>query len=275
MINLLVSVDRNYLFRLQVLLTSIAVNNPHEKFDLYLMHSEIPDHALGCVRAQCDRLGYRLFPIQVDASLFKNAPVTKRYPKEMYYRLLAPQMLPDGLERILYLDPDILVINPLRPLWETDISEYLFAAASHTGITDIANDVNRIRLGTESDYFNSGVLLMHLARSRREIFPEEIFDFAREHKKGLVLPDQDILNALYGEKILPLDDTVWNYDARNYSRYLLRSSGKADMHWIISNTAILHFCGRAKPWKPGYPYRFGILYKHYEHLTESYFGSSN
>nr|WP_243005008.1 glycosyltransferase [Hungatella effluvii] len=38
----------------------------------------------------------------------------------MYYRLLAPHLLPEPLEKILYLDPDILVINPLRSLWEPD-----------------------------------------------------------------------------------------------------------------------------------------------------------
>ena len=274
-LNLLVSIDQNYLFRLQILLTSIAVNNPKEKINLYLMYANISQDKLKCVEVQCDRLGYALFPVQVDSSLFENAPVTKRYPKEMYYRLLAPHILPEMPDRILYLDPDILVINPLRPLWETNLNDYLFAAASHTGITDIANDVNRIRLNTESDYFNSGVLLMNLKLCRKEIVPKEVFDFAKEHKKELLLPDQDILNALYGERIFPVDDAVWNYDARNYSRYLLRSSGKTDMNWIISNTAILHFCGRAKPWKPGYPYRFGILYKHYEHLTKRFFSLSD
>lgn len=48
----------------------------------------------------------------------------------------------------------------------------------------------------------------------------------------------------------------------------LRQSGRG--LWVIDNTAILHFCGRAKPWKPGYPYRFGILYKHYARLAQKW-----
>lgn len=75
---------------------------------------------------------------------------------------------------------------------------------------------------------------------------------------------------MYGDRILPLDDAVWNYDARNFNSYRLRSSGKADADWVIDNTAILHFCGRAKPWKPGYPYRFGILYKHCARLAQKW-----
>ena len=45
-IRILVSLDQNYLFRFQVLLTSIAVNNPQEKMEIYLMHSDIPEEKL-------------------------------------------------------------------------------------------------------------------------------------------------------------------------------------------------------------------------------------
>ena len=266
-IRFLVTLDRNYLPQLHVLLTSIAVNNPSERAEVYLMHSGIPAEELEKVDQQCLSLGYTLFPIEVNTRLFDGAPVTKRYPQEMYYRLLAPHLLPKRLERILYLDPDILVINPLRPLWELDLHGNLFAAASHTGMTDIANSVNRLRLGTDGDYYNSGVLLIDLKAGRNEIVPQEVFTFSAEHKANLLLPDQDILNAMYGSRVLPLNDTIWNYDARNYNSYLLRSSGKADIDWVIANTVILHFCGRAKPWHPSYPYRFGILYKHYAQLT--------
>lgn len=92
------------------------------------------------------------------------------------------------------------------------------------------------------------------------------------HKKELVLPDQDVLNALYGDRILPLDDAIWNYDARHYKSYHLASSGQHDTKWVIQNTAILHFCGKAKPWKPGYFYRFGALYLHYAHRASQFFG---
>ena len=266
-IRLLVTLDQNYLPQLHVLLTSVAVNNPSESLEIYLMHRGIPAQELDKVDKQCRSIGYTLFSIEVDTMLFDGAPVTKRYPHEMYYRLLAPHLLPAHLDRILYLDPDILVINSLRPLWEMDLHGNLFAAASHTGMTDIANSVNRLRLGTDGDYYNSGVLLIDLKAGRNEIVPQEVFTFSAEHKTNLLLPDQDILNAMYGKRILPLDDAVWNYDARNYNSYLLRSSGKADTDWVISNTAILHFCGRAKPWNPSYPYRFGILYKHYAQLA--------
>lgn len=188
----------------------------------------------------------------------------------MYYRLLAGELLPQNLEKIIYIDPDILVINSLSALWEMDISGFLFAGASHTGKTDMANNVNKIRLGTDTDYYNSGFLLINLKRAREEIVPEEIFAYADENYKNLLLPDQDILNAMYGHKIYPLEDVIYNYDARNYSTYLLKTKGEADMGWIMENTVILHFCGRDKPWKKNHRSRFTSLYKHYMNLSKIY-----
>lgn len=267
-IRLLFALDANYLPQLRVLLTSIAVNNPGERFELYVMHSGLPESGLERLAEWSAKRGWAFSPVTVDEALFEGAPVTSTYPQEMYYRLLAGRLLPENVDRVLYLDPDILVINPLRALWETDLRGNMFAAAAHTGKTELANNVNRLRLGTDHDYYNSGVLLMDLAACRREISTGELFDFVREHRRELVMPDQDLLNAMYGDSVLPVDDAVWNYDARNYNNYMLRSSGEQNSRWVMQNTSILHFCGKAKPWKPNYIYRFGVLYQHYERLAE-------
>ena len=264
---LLVTVDKNYIPPLQVMLTSLYMNNPGEKVELYLLHSRLQEKELEPLEKQCGRLGYKFFPVKIEDSWFSQAPVTKQYPREMYYRLLAPCFLPQKLHRILYLDPDILVINSLKPLWETYMKGRLFAAAAHTGKTNLANNINQVRMGTTNKYFNSGVLLINLDQGRKEILPEEIFQYAGEHAKELLLPDQDILNAVFGSRTLELDDYLWNYDARNYSTYLLRSGGVCDMDWVMGNTGILHFCGKTKPWQAGYMHRFGILYKHYMQIN--------
>lgn len=266
--NILVTLDENYFPQLQVLLASLQMNNPKTKFSLYLLHNHLPEQLLDWTKAWCRNADYEFFPVQMDEAMFQEAPVSSRYPVEMYYRLLAAQMLPEQVDKVIYLDPDILVINPLQALWEIELGENLFAAAAHTGKTEFANGVNKIRLGVEHDYYNSGVLLMNLKLGRKQILPEKIFDYVKEHRMELVLPDQDLLNAMYGDKILPLDDAVWNYDARNYNNYMVRSSAQYNLNWVMENTAILHFCGKSKPWKPGYLYRFGVLYKHYEQLAK-------
>ncbi len=266
-IKLLFTLDQNYLPQLQVVLTSLRLNNPGEQFDIYLMHRGLTSEDLTLLEERCAAYGWTLTAITVDASLFDGAPVTKQYPQEMYYRMLAPHLLPEHIERVLYLDPDILVINPLRPLWETELDGHLFAAAAHTGKTELVSSVNRVRLNVENDYFNSGVLLIDCAAGRQLIEPQTLFDYTAEHGNLLILPDQDLLNRLFGAQVLPLEDARWNYDARDFRGYYLTSGGRMTVDWVMENTAILHFCGKAKPWKPNYRYRFGMLYKHYERLT--------
>ena len=266
--DLLLTLDENYLRPCQVMLDSFFAGNPEERdVTVYLLHSGIPTGKLEKLAGFCTGFGAELKPMIVDTALFESAPTSKRYPKEMYYRLLSPLILPRELDRVLYLDPDMLIINPLRPLWELDLHGKTFAAASHTGLTEMANEINQVRLDTEHEYFNSGVMLIDLNAARKLVTAEDVFRCVSEHEKELILPDQDVFNMLYGKETQPIDDVVWNYDVRNYSKYLIRSSGRHDLNWVMQNTAVLHFCGKNKPWKEDYKNPFGMLYLHYMNLT--------
>ena len=83
----------------------------------------------------------------------------------------------------------------------------------------------------------------------------------------MCIRDRDVFNILYGKETRPVEDVLWNYDVRNYSKYLIRSTGKHDLSWVMRNTAVLHFCGRNKPWHEDYKNPFGMLYLHYMNLT--------
>jgi len=265
-LNLLVTLNANYLWPLTTMLTSLFVNNPGERFTIHLMHSSIDDAPLERLGAYVAHHGGRLEIIRVDDGAFEDAPVLLHYTKEMYYRLLAHRFLPSELDRILYLDPDILVLNPVRPLYETDLDGYLYAACYHD---KYIKEINRIRLlPYDIDYyFNSGVLLMNLPQHREQIREEVIYEFVEKNRTRLLMPDQDILNALYSKKIKPLDEMVYNYDARFYVYYKFKTNGLCDMDFVINRTVILHFCGKKKPWTRAYNGRFLALYKHYERMT--------
>ena len=266
--NLLLTLDENYLLPCKVMLDSFFASNPNETdVTVYLLHSAIPIEKLEDLAGFCTSFGGVLKPITVDTALFESAPTSKRYPKEMYYRLLSPLILPHEAERVLYLDPDMLIINPLRPLWELDLHGKTFAASSHTGLTEMANEINQVRLDTEHEYFNSGVMLIDLAAARKLVAVADVFRCVSEHEKELILPDQDVFNILYGKETMPVEDAVWNYDVRNYSKYLIRSTGKHDLNWVMRNTAVLPFCGKNKPWHEDYKNPFGMLYLHYMNLT--------
>lgn len=270
--NLLITIDENYIIPFKVMLHSLFMNDP-DKIDctIYLLHSNIRSESIADLGDFCTRYNAKLVPITVDASLFKSAPTTKRYPKEMYYRLLSPLILPSQIDRVLYLDPDILIINSLKELCEIDLGENSFAAASHTSLTEVTNEINYARLNIGNEYFNTGVMLIDLNKARNIVKADDIFECVKEYGKELILPDQDVFNILYGNITLPIDDAIWNYDVRKYPKYLVRSAGKHNRKWVMENTSILHFCGRNKPWKDNCKNPFGLLYLHYKnHLERSF-----
>lgn len=152
-IDRLVSFDKNYIKPFQVFLKSLVLNNPREVFRVWLLYSKIPQEDLQGLVEYCSLQRVVLMPLQIDRSIFKNAPVSKQYPQEMYYRLLSSWLLPEYVKKVLYLDVDILVINSLRPLWEADLKDCVFADASHGSIFEAIDEVNKIRLGQEHNVF--------------------------------------------------------------------------------------------------------------------------
>ena len=268
--NILVTVDGKYLSHLQVMLGSLFFNNPGETFQIYLIGDETVQEDAEGLAAYCENHKSRLHLLRARTEVFEHAPVIRYYSQAMYYRLLAAELLPGTLDRVLYLDPDILVIRKIRPLYETSFSNELFAAAMHNGLTGISGYVSKLRLPNyETDqYFNSGVMVMNLPRMRLEVRSDDIFQFVEKYGKSLILPDQDILNGLYGDRILSLDESLWNYDVRQYEKYRLTSQGEKNMDWVMKHTVLLHFCGKNKPWSPQYRGRFSALYKHYSYLIE-------
>lgn len=86
----------------------------------------------------------RYYPLVVGDNLFKDAPAIERWAESIYYRLLAHELLPKILDKILYIDN----INSLLPLYNQEIASFLYVAASHTRfeLTDI---INRLRLGNQ------------------------------------------------------------------------------------------------------------------------------
>lgn len=270
-IDLLISVDERYLPHACTMLFSVFVNNATESFRVYLLHGGIRQKLLDQFADEMDAIGFECVFLKVDDELLADAPVSERYPREMYFRFVSSLVLPEECGRVLYLDPDVLVINPLRPLWEIDLQDKAFAAAAHTQKTDLTTYANNLRLNTERPYYNSGVFLLDVLAYRKLFSLEDMYACIEERRRTLLLPDQDMFNVLCEERIHPIDDVVWNYDARNYGTYLLRSSGEADTDWVLQNTAILHFCGSPKPWSAGYRYRFGVLYKHYDNLARRWF----
>ena len=259
--NILVTLDSGYIKVLSVMLKSLLMADRENHFMVYVMNSALTEADFDYVEKylDCDRL--KLVDIKIDSSILAGAPVTDRYPLEMYYRIFAAAFLPGDVDRVLYLDPDLVVLKPLDDLYNMDMGDNYFAAASHVG--NILTRVNNIRLNTEEDapYINSGVMLMNIKLMRSQQDCDRVLDYISRHKSFLLLPDQDVISAVYSEKIVEIDPLVYNMTDRLLLHPDTAERG-VNMEWVAQNTAIIHFCGRNKPWKDRYMGPLGYIYHH-------------
>ena len=181
-IAILVTLDALYLRPLCVMLRSLAARTPERDFRVFVLHSSLTPADLDAVRRAIEGCRMTLEEIRVSGGGLDGAPTTDRYPREMYYRIFAAQVLPPELDRVLYLDPDVLAINPVEKLYATPMGDALFAACSHVHAS--LRKLNELRLGMKKDapYINSGVMLLNLSRLRREQRPETVQEWLAEHK---------------------------------------------------------------------------------------------
>lgn len=122
------------------------------------------------------------------------------------YRLKIPECLP--LERVIYLDADLVVEMDIAELWDLDMNGCSLAAATDLDLKNwSAKQWERVRnIGVEPNcYFNSGVMLMDLRRIREQrTLLAELPEFVRRFPKA-VFVDQDYLNWLFQNDYCPID----------------------------------------------------------------------
>ena len=267
--NILVTLDHNYLKQLKVMLYSLITTDKQSNFTVYVMNEALTAHDLQSVTKAIGTPRLKLVDLKVPTDFFSGAPITDRYPKEMYYRILAAQLLPKDLDRILYLDPDLVVLKPLTELYEMSFGRHYFIAASHVKMMVAA--INQIRLGADEmeNYINSGVMMINLEELRKHQNVQEVYDYIRSNKAKLILPDQDVIYGLYSKKIKLVDPEVYNMTERLLTAGMLKDDRA--IKWVINNTAIVHYIGRNKPWKKNYVGQLGFLYHLFEHLLEIHF----
>lgn len=259
--NLLFCVNQKMLGLMSTCLKSLLRSGGYGYYDVFVLHSDLEESIQRAMERDFqERVTFHF--LQVPEELFADFPETARYPRQIYYRLAAPLLLPRELDRILYLDVDVVVINSLRTFYEMDFESSYFVGCTHT--REFLTKLNQARLQSDKAvaYINTGVLLMNLNVLRQVIRLEEISAYVREHEKALILPDQDILTALYGDKIKLADSLRYNLSDRVLNFYNgSHPKEKRDVNWVRRNTAIIHYCGRNKPWNEGYTGTLGVFYR--------------
>ncbi|ARC85976.1 glycosyl transferase 8 family protein [Clostridium argentinense CDC 2741] len=268
--NILVTLNSNYIEQLIIMIYSILKSNPNVNFNVYIAHKELTEDDFSYIERYLDKKRCKIISVKVTDKVLKDAPVTKRYPREMYFRIFAAQFLPKDLDRILYLDPDLVVINPLNELYYMDFEDNYYIAASHVRKT--MQKLNRFRLDMDENayYINSGVMLMNLKLLREKQNIDSVFEYIEKNKNLLLLPDQDVLSALYGGKTKVVESLIYNLSDRYLKVHNMNFRNldkRIDLDWVRENSVIMHYCGKNKPWKNNYFGELDIFYKEYAQMV--------
>lgn len=257
--NILFTTNNNYLVHVFETIRSLETDNPGNH-QIYIISNDVKDEDITKYKKFL-KYEHHFEVINITDEDLKGAPISKRYPRVIYYRLFAAQLLPETIDKILYLDPDIIVKGNLDELYQMEMHDNLFVGSSN--IKGFLLRFNQVKNGARKNYqyINTGVLLMNLKEMRKVIKSTDIYTFIKNKKYVLTLPDQDIINALYGNRIITVDALKYNLSDRAITLYNLKHRKKIDMHWVKENTIIIHYLGRNKPWKDNYR---GILKPFYD-----------
>jgi len=267
--NLLFSINKKCISLLQSCMWSVWKNAGAEEYHIYVFHTDLGEKEMKHITETLpEEIDWNF--IYVPEELFADFVTTKRYPKEIYYRLAAPYLLPESLDRILYMDVDTVVINSLTDLYQSDFEENYFMGCTNTQLP--LQKFNQVRLGIDVEkdvpYINTGVLMMNLPLLRENLDFQDIREFSEKKKQLLILPDQDILTALYGEHVKLINNLIYNLSDRTLITYNADPRNiEIDEGWVRENTSIIHYFGRNKPWKKTY---VGILDDFYNEIEQEY-----
>lgn len=266
--NLLVTCNENYLPPLKTMLWSVFKTNVDEEFAVYFMHNNMREEALQEMEYFITENGHAFHPLNGYGIFEADTTVNRYYSIEMYYRLFAPFFLPTDLGRILYLDPDIINLNPIADFYYQDFKGNLFVATTHEYLTKWIQPINNIRLNTleSKEYFNTGIILMNLPAIRASKKQEDILSVIDLYKKRLLLPDQDVFNHLYWDTVLEADWRIYNLDPRFYTKANVIFPKDYNEDWVDREVVFIHYCGKQKPWDKKIPYKqkLGEYYHKYE-----------
>lgn len=230
--NLVFICDNNYALPTRTAINSVIKNKKQEtELKIYIIGVELNEQNKNSFY-KFNMPNVKIIFLEQD-DVYKNlGPQHKHVSKAALLKFNIPQLINE--ERILYLDGDIIVSDDLSDLYHTDISEY-YAAVIQDYFSIIIKEDNK-RIGTEN-YFNSGVMLLNLAKMRKDNISENLLTYKR-NQKDIYYMDQDAFNYIFDKKV-----TFLNYKYNFLNKY------EETEQEIFKNIkpVIVHYAD-SKPW---------------------------
>jgi len=217
--------------------------------------------------------------VELDLAPLTGLPLWGRMKTVTYARLLMPERLPASVERVLWLDCDLIVNRGLEALWAADLGGRALGAVQDLVAPYVSSRLGiatHRELGMEGTmpYFNAGVMVVDLRAWRAAGIGERAFAYLRTYAPRVTLWDQEGLNVAVAGRWTALDPR-WNMIASVTGRpfFAPEHLDEAVYREAVRDAWIVHFAGTWKPWFLAPSNRFRALY--FSRLKETAWASGH
>lgn len=268
-INIVFASDNNYAQHTAVAMASVLVNTKvPQKIQFYLIDDKIQPENKEKITKTVQNLGGNIEFIKIKNSRLEDCYVSGELSRASYFRLDIANILDESIEKIIYLDCDLLVYDDIEKMWQLDMGGKPVAATCDLGImasARVRKQKNKfIGLPFDAPYFNAGVLMMDLKKWRDGNYAEAIIALATQNKYPN--HDQDALNKFFMNnwQEIPLRWDVIPPVFNLFLKIVTKPDLRKKAIEAKLNPAIFHYAGGYKPWE--YEIHDGFNDKYYEYL---------
>jgi lipopolysaccharide biosynthesis glycosyltransferase len=279
-IAIVVAADDAYAMPMAVTVKSVLLHaDPSRKLCFYIFDCGITDETKQRLLASWQDNRAEFLWVKPDLSLLSGLAVSRHVSLSTYARLLIPLSLPPELEKVIYLDSDLLVLGDIATLNSEPLQDWHCLAAADPGYPWMECELvlgnfrecgpylvgrrpieNYRALGflPSDPYFNAGVLVINLTRWRESNVAGASIACLHEHKEFVKNWDQYALNVVLHGRWKPID-MRWNQGTWIYCYPSAACSpfDRATFDAVRYRPLICHFTTGDKPWKIGnlHPFR--------------------
>lgn len=263
--HIVLCLSRNWVKYCKTLISSIIFFNGSE-FTFHIIgksFNEADINELKSVAGGCDILYYELSDNHLEQFIVRS---TDHITIEAYYRFFIPELLPDDIDKVLYLDVDIICTGKIKDLFNEVLGSNILGMVGDCVYNDVRN-FNRLPYEKEYNYYNSGVILFNLKLFREEKCMNKLIDFVLTNPEKCIYHDQDAINYVLKDRIKNID---WSYNVQKYFWFVsywlkpetlprrmfgqdyIKKEYWNSLYEGVKNPKLVHFTDRDKPWKTDY-----------------------
>ena len=250
-LNVVINTDEKYLQHAMAMLCSLYENNRCHTIHLHVLVGILPLKSKRYIEDLSEKYDNKVFWYHIDNSKLEGVQFRKIHPLSYaaYYRLLLADVLPKDIDRILYLDCDIIVLRDISEIFNLEIDDYALAATLDS-IPHSSLHRNQLHMEADERAFCSGVMLVNLDYWRMHKVTGNLLSFAKRVREPVYFHDQDALNYVFKRKwfLLP---PKWN--RISFNRRLPRDDRFKvfDRKEYLKVPFLIHYAGPLKPWNKG------------------------